>query len=63
MKPELIAALATGGFTLLNFFVTLRLRVAVLSMRQDILDRVAKDYQPIKVCEAKMEPVERALGV
>ncbi len=55
--------LASGAATLLNVYLTLRLRVAVLEMEKRVLDRVHAEYYDKDVINAKLDALRPARRV
>ena len=47
-------AVVFGALQVANLVLVLRIRNEVLAMRQDVLDRVADEYQRQDVCAAQM---------
>jgi len=68
MKPELFTALVAAGgaiATILNVWVTLKLRIEVKDMRQEVLDRVDTkllEYKRSDVCEVEMKALTLSCG-
>jgi hypothetical protein len=52
--------LAGGALTLLNVYLTLRLRISVLEMERRVLDQVRKEYYDREMVDAKLEALRPA---
>lgn len=56
----IVAVLAIGG-QVVNVFLILRVRVAVLEMRNAIMDKADQKYTAAPVCMARMKDHDRRL--